>query len=645
MCGIAGGVDWSGQPFDEGLLRRMAAAMRHRGPDDEGMARWPAPAAPRQGASAALISRRLSIIDVAGGRQPMANEDGSVWAAVNGEIYNHRALRRGLEAQGHRFATKSDAEAVVHLYEQRGEACIAALDGMFALAIWDERRQRMILARDRFGKKPLVYAQRGGRLLFASEFQALFQDETLSRSADPEALELYFSLMAIPAPWTIYAGVRKLPPAHVLIAERGATRVQPYWSLAYEPKAAMTDAEAAARLRELLDASVRKRLMSDVPLGVFLSGGVDSTAIVEAASRLSGARVKTFTIGFSESAFNELPHARRVARHFGTEHQEDIVDARSTGLLPLLATHFGEPFGDSSAIPTYYLSRMARRGVTVALSGEGGDELFAGYGRHQAARDAARWQRAGCLHAPLEAALGLGRRSPDRWRHGMRWRRWLWAAAADPAARYEAWVGVLSPGEVRDAAISAGGAGGRLLARQFASTASLDPVDAMLAADAGLYLPSDLLTKVDIASMANSLEVRAPFLDLDLAEFAARLPSRLKLRGTTGKFLLKRALVGRVPGQCLTRPKQGFAVPIGAWLRTSWRGMAEDLLLSSSAARAGLLRQQGITSLMNAHMSGRRDAAHAVWALLMVELWHRHWMRPALMPAESEAGVSAVSPC
>jgi asparagine synthase (glutamine-hydrolysing) len=643
MCGIAGGVDWSGRPFDEGLLSRMAASMRHRGPDDEGLARWPAAGANRRGASAALVSRRLSVIDVAGGKQPLSSEDGSVWAVVNGEIYNHAALRTALEARGHRFATKSDAEVVVHLYEERQTSCVPEFDGMFALAIWDERRQRLLLARDRFGKKPLLYTEHGPRLTFASEFQAMFQDPSIPRSADTDALELYFSLMAIPAPWTIYRGVKKLPPAHVLVAEQGASRVERYWSLAYEPKHALTDAEAAERLRELLDAAVRKRLMSDVPLGVFLSGGVDSSAIVETASRVSGARVKTFSIGFTEAAYNELPHARRVAARFGTDHQEGVVDASSTGLLPLLARHFGEPFADSSALPAYYLARMARERVAVALSGEGGDEVFAGYGRHWAARAVTSWRLAGRFHGPVEAVLG--RDHPAAWRHGARWRRWLWAAAARPHGLYQAWVGIITPEELSLIASGPTGATEALLEAQFASTDALDTVDSMLAADTALYLPSDLLTKVDITSMANSLEVRAPFLDRDLVEFAARLPVRLKVRGRTSKFLLKEILKAQVPEEILSRPKRGFAVPIGAWFRGPWRRMAEDLLMPSAAAQAGLLRQPGITALLRGHLTGRRDAAHELWALVMAELWYRQWMRPLPAPAEPQAGMAMVSPC
>ena len=645
MCGIAGGVDWSGRPLDEGLLRRMAAALRHRGPDSEGMAQWPSTDRPRRGAAAALVSRRLSIIDVAGGHQPLANEDRTVWAVVNGEIYNFQALRCELEGRGHRFATHSDAEVVVHLYEERQEACVAELDGMFALALWDERRQRLLLARDRFGKKPLLYAQHGGRLTFASEFQALLEDETIPRSVDVRALALYFGLMAIPAPWSMYQHVRKLPPAHLLVADALGVKLQAYWSLPYGPKWRLSEAEAVGRVRELLDAAVRKRLMSEVPLGIFLSGGVDSSAIVEAASRVSGARVKTFSIGFREARYNELPHARRIAERFGTDHEECVVDARAADLLPVLARHFGEPFGDSSALPTYHLARMARRRVTVALSGEGGDELFAGYGRHRAERIAAGWRLAGALHAPVEALFGMGRPVQGAWRHGGRWRRWLWAAAASAPDRYQAWVGVLGPGELGRIAVASEEAARELLGRQFEEVGALDPVDAMLAVDTAVYLPSDLLTKVDIASMANGLEVRAPMLDRALVEFVARLPSHMKLRGRTSKYLLKRSLAGRVPSASLRRPKQGFAVPIGAWFRTSWRELAEDLLGASAAARAGLLHQQGVSALLAAHLDGRRDAGHQVWALLMVELWYRQWMRPALARSGAEAAPPATTPC
>ncbi len=628
MCGIAGAADFTGRPIDAAMMGGMCRALHHRGPDDEGIVRFPRDGAEAGGrATVALGSRRLSIIDLAGGHQPLGNEDGTVWTVCNGEIYNFRELRAELEDKGHRFATRSDCEVIVHLYEERGEDFVAGLDGMFALALWDDRSQRLFLARDRFGKKPLLYVELGDRLLFASEFQALLVDPAVPRDIDVQALDEYLAYMAIPAPRTIYRHVRKLPPAHLLVRDRRGTSVRPYWALSYAPKLAMSDDEAADAVLTALGEAVRKRLVSDVPLGAFLSGGVDSSAVVAIMAQLMDRPVKTFSIGFEESDYDELPHARRVARHFGCDHQEFVVRPRAVEVLPTLVRHFGEPFADSSAVPTWYLSRMTRDHVTVALSGDGGDEAFAGYGRHLGFRLAEWWQRLpSALRAPVTAATsGLAAGGPGARSLQARASRFLNVASRSRSERYRAWASVLTPDAL--SALRGGHASANApIAAVFEDGEELDAVDAALAADTRFYLPTDLLVKMDIASMANSLEVRSPFLDRDLVELVARLPSRLKLRRFTSKFILKKALAGRVPDENLRRGKRGFAVPIGRWFRGELKTFLLDHLSNARAAAAGLVDQAVVTELLSSHQSGRRDNAHQLWTLLMLELWHREFI-------------------
>ena len=621
MCGIVGVVD-AVRPVEPDLVSRMCRAIRHRGPDDEGMYLTPATSA----VHAALGARRLSIIDVAGGHQPVGNEDGTVWVVQNGEIYNFVELRAELEGRGHRFKTRSDTEVIVHAYEEFGDDCIGRLDGMFALAVWDERRQRLLLARDRLGKKPLVYAARPGRLTFGSEISAVLLDPAPSRDLDPDALDLYLTYLAIPAPLTIHRGIRKLPPGHTLTFERGEVVLRPYWTLPYEPKLACSESEAAERLVDLLRTAVRRRLVSEVPLGSFLSGGVDSSVVTALMATLTDRPVKTFSIGFEEPRYNELPAARRVADRFGCEHHEFVVKPRAADILPTLVEHFGEPYADSSALPTFYLSQLTRQHVTVALSGDGGDELFAGYGRHVAARMVERWQgMPRVVRAPV-AAIARAPIWPTRDRRSRlsRARRVLEASALSPQERYERWVGHLGRG-TRDELYAPGWdpRDHDVLAAKLAAAESLDAVDALLAVDTGFYLPTDLLVKTDIMSMANSLEVRSPFLDHHLVEFAARLPSTLKLRRLTGKYLVKRAFAGVVPAGNLHGTKRGFAVPIGDWFRGDLRDFLSDHLLSARSRQRGLFEARVVERLVADHVAGRADWTHPLWTLLMLELWHR----------------------
>jgi asparagine synthase (glutamine-hydrolysing) len=621
MCGIAGLVHFDGRPVEESRLQQMCQALRHRGPDDEGWIIWPRGAAAAGRATAGLGNRRLSVIDVQGGHQPISNETRDIWAVLNGEIYNFAELRATLIGRGHQFVTKSDTEVVVHAYEEFGEACVEHLDGMFALAIWDGTRERLILARDRFGKKPLCYSAAGPDVAFASELQALLPAvPAASRELDRDALGDYLAYMAIPAPHTIYKGVRKLPPAHLLVADRQRIRVTRYWSLAYEPKSQITEAAAVERVGELLEGAVRKRLISEVPLGAFLSGGVDSSVVVGLMARVSDRPVKTFSIGFDDPRYNELPHARRVAEAHRCEHHEFVVRPDILDILPAMVRHFGEPFADSSAIPSWYLAKLTREHVTVALNGDGGDEVFAGYGRHRANQLAERWRRvperlrrSGERVARVGVLASLG---------GARATRFAIAAGLPRAERYRAWAGVFSADLVRELSHDIP-ADGSVIPDAFAVVAHLDAVDSMLAVDTRFYLPTDLLPKVDITSMAHSLEVRSPLLDHSLAEFVATLPSTLKLHRATTKYLLKKFALGIVPDGNLRRPKQGFAVPIAQWLRQDLREMVTDHLRPSRLAQAGWLRQQTVDAILDAHLSGARDYAHHLWVLLMLELWYR----------------------
>jgi asparagine synthase (glutamine-hydrolysing) len=627
VCGIAGAVRFSGGGVEEASVIAMCDAFRHRGPDDRGVIVFPP--TPR-GSAAGLGSRRLAIIDVAGGHQPIANEDETVWTVFNGELYNFQELRRGLESRGHRFRTSSDTEVIVHLYEEKGEACVADLEGMFALAVWDVRRERLLLARDRFGKKPLLYAQRGDELHFASEFTGLRAAGRLSTDIDLDALDAYLTFMSIPAPLTIYRGVRKLPPASWLTWDKSGVHIERYWQLEYLPKIDISEREAAARVRELLTDAVRKRLISEVPLGAFLSGGVDSSAVVAVMAGLSTRPVKTFSIGFGEADYDELPHARRVAARYNCDHHEFVVEPKAVDVLPTLVRHYGEPYADSSAIPSYYLARLTREHVTVALNGDGGDEAFAGYPWHFANRVIGGWQRVPRpMRRNAERALqAMLPPSADRRSFVSRLKRLLKAASGTPAERYAGWIGVFSDDLKRELVRPSWRSDGtmRCLTAMLGRFDRLDAVDAFLAADTNWYLPTDLLVKMDIATMANSLEARSPFLDHHLVEFVARLPSGLKLNGRTSKFILRQAVADLVPADNLSRPKRGFAVPIGRWLRGELREFAADHLLGRRAAERGLFDPAVVTRIVDEHQSGRADRAHHLWVLLMLELWHREFM-------------------
>ncbi len=639
MCGIVGILASNDRPVDETILRQMCATLVHRGPDDAGYYVSTSHAtgfdsSVHSGAAVGFGMRRLAIIDLATGKQPIHNEDQTVWVVLNGEIYNYPELRREMEAKGHSFYTQSDTEAIVHAYEEYGVDVPKHLRGMFAFALWDAREQRLLLARDRVGKKPLLYTVVGDKLIFASEFQALLSHPEVSRDINFEALDSYMSFMCVPAPQTAFTAIKKLEPGHVLVWQNGAVESTSYWSLDFSKKITVSEEEAGEQAVELLREAVRVRLMSDVPLGAFLSGGIDSSAIVALMTELSAERVKTFSIGFEEQDFSEIRHARRIAQLLGTEHHEFVVKPDALEVLPVLVRHYGEPYADSSALPTYYLSKMTREHVTVALSGDGGDECFAGYERYTAMRIAE-----GYNHLPrvlkrrvLDPAIAtLPAASATRSPYG-RVRRLLGVMGQGRTERYLNLICAFS--EEMKAQLYTREFRGRTAAASplsymrpwFSGNGEVDIVDRLMMADTSNYLPNDLLVKVDIASMAVSLEARAPFLDHKVMEFAASLPARHKLRGLTTKFILKRALRGLLPDETLSRRKMGFGVPISHWFRGELNEFLSDTILSDNALGRGYFMPDVVRRLVDQHARGRRDYAPQLWTLLMLELWHREFI-------------------
>ncbi len=631
MCGLAGLVHADpAYPVDRHLLARMTAVMAHRGPDAQGLHCW---------RGAALGHRRLRIIDLATGDQPVFNEDRSVAVVLNGEIYNFRELAAELAAKGHRFATRADTEAIVHAYEEHGPACVERLRGMFAFALWDDRRRRLLLATDRVGKKPLYYARDGERLAFASELKALLEDPALTRAIDLEALDDYFTFGAIPAPATILHGITRLPPAHYLVWEGGALRTTEYWDVPTDGVVERSEVETLERFAALLEEAVRIRLVSDVPLGAFLSGGVDSSAVVAAMARLVDRPVVTTAVGFAERRVSELPHAAAVARALGTTHHEVIVEPRAVEVLPRLVWHLDEPFADSSALPTYYVARAARERVTVALSGDGGDEVFAGYQRRYGLNRLEHRLR-GLLPAWVRAELvaPLGRVYPkaDWLPRPLRARYLLQNLATSFERAYGADVSLFRDDEKRKLLspdLRARLAGRDPLAgfvRHFDRVRHLDPLSRLLYVDLKTWLANDILVKVDRMSMASSLEVRAPLLDHRLIEFAATVSPDLKYRGRVSKYLLKRHLEGRVPRAAIHRRKQGFELPLAEWLREgALADRARELLLSPRALGRGWLEPARVRRLWRDHRRRVRDHSAQLWALLVLELWHRTFLDQA----------------
>jgi asparagine synthase (glutamine-hydrolysing) len=625
MCGIAGRFNFDPlRPVARGVLEAMTDVVSHRGPDSSGYHHAP---------GIGLGHRRLSIIDLSTGDQPLANEDGTVWTVFNGEIYNFAEVRAELLAHGHRFRTSSDTEIIVHGYEQWGERCVDRFRGMFAFAVWDGKARRLLLARDRVGVKPLYYAELPGRgIVFGSELKSLLEDPEVPREWRPDAIDAFLTLLYIPAPATIYKGIHKLEPGHVLVAEKGAIRISRYWDLAFTGDGdARREPEYLEELDALLRESVALRQIADVPLGAFLSGGIDSSAVAAYMVETSPRPPVTISVGFDHAAYDELAHARRVAEHLGCEFHPRTVTPDIVSLLPKLAWHFDEPFADSSAVPTYYVSKAARELVTVALSGDGGDELWAGYTRHRVEH----WEHR--ARTALGPAASLAGRLAHALPLSVKGARSLRHLASDPAHAYalKHAYGMFEP-DAKTRLYSGDFAAGVRHADPFAAfrdayarCQSIDALDRGLYVDVHTYMVDDILTKVDRMSMAVSLEAREPLLDHRLLEFAARVPTSLKLKDGRGKHLLRRALERKVPREILDRGKHGFEAPIGEWLRGPLMPMADALLTDGRLRNRGIFNPDEVSRLWREHRRGGADHRHRLWQLLMLELWFRQFIDQA----------------
>jgi asparagine synthase (glutamine-hydrolysing) len=610
------------------MLARMCAALVHRGPDARGI---------HTDSGVGLGIQRLRVIDLVGGDQPIFNEDRSVVVILNGEIYNYRELRSALQARGHRFSSAGDTEVIAHLYEQDGPDCVRSLHGMFALAIWDARSRQLMLARDRLGKKPLFYSEREGTLSFASELNALMQEPEIPRDLDHMALDAYLACQYVPSPLSAFRAVSKLPPASVLIFRDGKSTIKRYWRLDYRRKLSLPNpTDYLELIRDQLRRAVRKRMVADVPLGAFLSGGIDSSAVVAAMAEASSQPVKTFSIGFSSDRFNELPRARLIAQRFATDHEELTVRPDAVELLPKIVEHYGEPFGDASAVPSFYLSELTRRRVTVALNGDGGDESFAGYS-HYAAN--LLLHRLDFLPATVRRLLATGGKLVpcDGQIDSMlsRAKRLAATIVLTPPQRFAAYRTYLDgletnrlytedyrellgeslvPGVIED---------------RWNESLSEDLLDRMLDVDINTYLSGQLLTKIDVASMAYSLEARSPLLDHELMEFAASMPSELKLAGGEHKVALRQALRGWLPDEIIDGPKQGFVLPLSEWFRGELREYAREILLDASAINRGYFRPTRLVELLDRHASGAEDHSRGIWNLMIFELWHQRFIDDA----------------
>ena len=630
MCGITGWASLNSHtPPPEGareLLHSMCERMVHRGPDSEGS---------YVTSGVALGMRRLAIIDLVTGEQPAFNEDKSVTVVLNGEIYNYRELRIDLEKRGHVFRSASDTEVLPHLYEEYGDEMIRELNGMFAFALWDNRRRRLLIARDRFGEKPLYWGVFDKTLLFASEPKVLLAHPAVKPSLNLQALRQYLSFDYVPAPFSIYEGINKLPAAHKLVVEDGRVETERYWCLSYKTAEPVpSEDEAAEHLRELMADAVRMRLVSDVPLGVLLSGGVDSSTVAALAVAASHEAVKTFSISFAEASFDESAYARGVAKFLGTDHHEERLSANlAANLVSEIGAWMDEPFSDPSLVPTYLLSRFTRKHVTVALGGDGGDELFAGYPMYAGLRWAELYKRvpSALRTSVVEPLIKLLPVKTKNLSFDYKALRFVSGAKYDAVARHHVWFGSFTPEEQTELltadALAASDSDIYAQARQFADECdSADLVTRMQSVDTRLYLAEDILTKVDRASMAVSLEVRAPFLDPRVAEYVASLPCNYKLRGQKTKYILKKAVKEMLPPFVTKRGKKGFGVPVAEWLKVKLRPLARDLLSPERVRRAGVFNPNYIARLQDEHERGVANHRKLLWTLLMFELWHESFV-------------------
>lgn len=624
MCGIAGFINREvrDSASSENLLDAMCRVITHRGPDEQGMA---------VEGRAALGMRRLSIIDLKGGQQPIYNSDGSKFIVFNGEIYNYRELREDLISRGYKFKTNSDTETIIHAYDEFGPDCVKRLRGMFAFAIWDKKDASLFIARDRVGKKPLFYSHKpGGSFVFGSELKVLLTHGEISREIDHAALDSYLTFGYVPEEFCIFKEAKKLLPGHHLLFKNGEVRTAQYWDLDYSsPPDIRSEDEYVEVLREKIREAVKVRLISEVPLGAFLSGGVDSSSIVGFMSQILDQPVKTFSIGFNEDSFNELKYARMAAKHFGTDHHEFTLTPDFVDIIDELVWHFDEPFSDSSALPTYMVSKMARDYVTVVLSGDGGDELFAGYTRYVIDRERSGFEK---LPSGLRRSVlgSVSKALP----HGAKGKNFLYNVSLDAVDRYIDSVSQfnrprresLYSGDFRAGLNGSFGVGESVFQKLAGSTSSTGQIDRLLYLDSKTYLPGDILTKVDRMSMAASLEARVPLLDHELIEFVTRIPSELKLKSLETKYIFKKAMEGIVPNEILYREKQGFGVPIGDWINVQLKDRIHSDLTDAKTIGRGYFNLKYIYTLLDEHRRNRRDHSHALWVLWMLELWHRRFI-------------------
>jgi asparagine synthase (glutamine-hydrolysing) len=623
MCGIAGIVDLSSAGPSREEVAKMTGLLSHRGPDDEGIVLT---------GPAGLGHRRLAIIDLSpGGHQPMSIEDGRLQIVFNGEIYNYPEVKVELEGLGQTFRSRSDTEVILRAYRVWGTDSLRKLNGMFAFALWDSDRQALFVARDRLGKKPLFYHHRPGRFSFASEMKALLADPRIQRDVDPTAIDRYLTYGYIPAPQTILRNVLKLLPGHYLWLQNDRVDTRPYWELWFGTNGKReTEAEAQEHLEDLFRASVRRRLLSDVPVGAFLSGGLDSSAVVGMMAQLSKEPVRTYTIGFEEEGFSEIEDARVIARHFGTKHHEEVVRADAVSILPDLVWHLDEPFGESSAVPSYYVAKMAAQHVKVVLSGDGGDELFAGYTRYQRAMEPNPWR-----WIPRELrrrVLGpMAVSMPIEWPG----RNHLYEIANMHRESSLDWIGmfpyikerIYSPA-MRAETSGARHAAGAVALETLPRLRALDRLSRLQYLDTMQYLPDDILVKVDRTTMAHSLESRAPLLDHVLVSYVATLPPSYKLRDGVSKYLFRRMLEEYLPPSALQKGKQGFAIPRGSWFRTDLKEYARDRLLEPRSIERGYFDRRVVERMLTHHLTGRRDYGGWIWCLLVLEEWHRAYVDP-----------------
>jgi len=649
MCGISGEINFNKKEVKPEVIRRMCDVLAHRGPDDEGMVflrgdrlfevKRPFPThLGESGFEVGLGHRRLSIIDLSSAaHQPMCNEDGRIWIVFNGEIYNFQEIREGLEKKGHRFKSKSDTEMILHAYEEWGVECLNRFRGMFAFAVWDSNLKQLFLARDRLGKKPLVYLNQNGRFAFASEIKALLQIPEIDRKVNNRALHHYLTYQYVPSPDSIFEGIKKLPPAHYLLYDsHGNLKIERYWRLNYnsQEKRKADVEELCEIIREKLEESVKLRLISDVPLGAFLSGGIDSSLIVGLMAKNGGPPVKTFSIGFEEQEFNELEYARIVSNHFGTDHHEFVVKPNAIEILPKLVWHYNEPFADSSAIPTYYVSKLTREYVKVVLTGDAGDENFAGYPRYLRSKYVSWFTRLPekMRRSLLPAFLRILSQSPWRRKTLNRLADFMEMLSSHQGRNYAEQIKIFNKKE-KDGVYSEdfsrqvkGMDPLDYLINKYEEGDTDDPLEKLLYLDMTTYLPEDLLVKMDIATMANSLEARVPFLDHQLMEFVATISPRLKLKGNIAKYILKETFSDFLPPPILTRRKMGFGVPVARWFRNELKDYIHQILLDRRTLSRGYFRREGVEQLLSEHLSLRYDHSSKIWAILFLEMWFRIFM-------------------